>query len=1219
MGQPDKHVEQERIRELSRYYCTFNRDVSDRDRDRDQQSKTHEPEPEPEHEHEHDDNHANHANHEETQPDNDQPPSLRLSTDTTLTALTQLGVHRFTCKRSFVSIIDGKNQHLISEATSTSSLKNVSKHAPNDGLFLGVQTLDLQWGVCPHAIALFTGQDKSAIQDTENITANETRNIIRDFTKEDFYKDRSYVTGWPFFRFYAEVPLYSPGGYVLGSYCVVDDQPRPGPGGFGEDDVAALREIADAIGAHLENKRIVEYHRRSENLVRGLTGFVKCHSKFDPTVSSTVGMLEGKGGSRVNLAGLKDVNGGGETSVSLNMGQDGDAVSSTLGKTSSNGFTRKDSSIFSRDALSASTVPSSITHSSSELSEQASGLDGPTDSSVPENLPISERIAAIFSRASELLKDSLDLDGVVFLDAYRNDPQFEMPAQTDGWADLPSLSSDGGSPITPRPKNTGSSEGILPRDTERFCGFLGHALTPSNGNNDPRLQAAVSEELLHLLITHFPQGHTFTMDTTSDDDCESSEGDIFNYSPPESDIEQHISHRLARRLPGAKSVLFYPLWDWNKSRWLAGALVWAKSNQRPLGMEDLHYFQAFGDSLISEVSRIHWTASENSKFDFLSSVSHELRSPLHGILASAELLQDISLEPAHRDIVKMISTSGQTLLDTMNHLLDFCKINNLKSTPKTTKRTRKRRGRTKDEGTTLVSEFSLANLVEDVIVILHTGRQSPGSLSLMADEETSTSQTPKIEDELSTIIRIEHGNKWIIRSVAGAWRRIVMNLFGNAMKWTQAGLIEISLSTATDQTNPSSSLAHLRVADTGRGIAPEFLKHSAFSPFTQEDALSEGVGLGLSVVHQLVKSLGGYINMKSELGVGTQVDVYIPVQYLVDPMPPKILESPSREATASPKKSLKACLVGFNAYPDLTETPTGILSSDAKRKLAIQSSIAGVLMAQLGWRISLAQSLEKGDGDVAVIEEAAFRALSYGNSSPASLLKHSFRFFIVLGSMAPCSKNQIPPNAILILQPFGPQKICKAAERIKKLYDEQPQVEIPTNAEELPLSSIPQQPTFNLLDGTNTISRQPSAPLVTQSELPISPVLQPKKPILDVNVLIVDDNEINLKILVTFMRKLGCSYHTASNGLIAFEKVESSTRRYDFILMDISMPVMDGLVSTSKIRHHEKENNLNPSCIFAVTGVASDHMQQAAVTAGVDDYLVKPLSLKKLSGLMGIS
>jgi hypothetical protein len=399
-----------------------------------------------------------------------------------------------------------------------------------------------------------------------------------------------------------------------------------------------------------------------------------------------------------------------------------------------------------------------------------------------------------------------------------------------------------------------------------------------------------------------------------------------------------------------------------------------------------------------------------------------------------------------------------------------------------------------------------------------------------AGSSQSTYQHRKIEDELSMVIRIEHTNKWIVRSVAGAWRRIVMNLLGNAMKWTSAGLIEISLSTATDQTNSASALAHLRVADTGRGIAPEFLKHSAFSPFTQEDALSEGVGLGLSVVHQLVKSLGGHINMKSELGVGTQVDVYIPVQHLVDPVPANMVDSPSREATASPKNSLKACLVGFNAYPDLTETPTGILSSDAKRKLAIQSSIAGVLMAQLGWRISLAESLEKGDGDVAVIEEAAFRALSQGYSSPTSLPKHPFRFFIVLGSIASLLSNQIPSNAILVSQPyvsvhpvlfetqanlfrrFGPQKICKAAERIMKLYDEQLQIENSANTEEVPPPSIPEQPTAHLPDGLNSIPRQPSAPLVAQTELPISPPLHPKKPILDVNVLIVDDNEINLKV-----------------------------------------------------------------------------------------------------------
>lgn len=148
-------------------------------------------------------------------------------------------------------------------------------------------------------------------------------------------------------------------------------------------------------------------------------------------------------------------------------------------------------------------------------------------------------------------------------------------------------------------------------------------------------------------------------------DSTSGNSEIF---APNFEIIRHISHRLAHQLPEAKCVIFYPLWDWNKSRWLAGTLAWVNGTHRPLGTEDLHYFRAFGDSMISEVSRIHWTASENSKFDFVTSISHELRSPLHGILASAELLHDIPLQTAHRDMVNMILTSGLTLLDTIDHL-----------------------------------------------------------------------------------------------------------------------------------------------------------------------------------------------------------------------------------------------------------------------------------------------------------------------------------------------------------------------------------------------------------------------------------------------------------------------------------------------------------------------------------------------------------------------
>ena len=107
--------------------------------------------------------------------------------------------------------------------------------------------------------------------------------------------------------------------------------------------------------------------------------------------------------------------------------------------------------------------------------------------------------------------------------------------------------------------------------------------------------------------------------------------------------------------------------------------------------------------------------------------------------------------------------------------------------------------------------------------------------------------------------------------------------------------------------------------------------------------------------------------------------------------------------------------------------------------------------------------------------------------------------------------------------------------------------------------------------------------------------------------------------MATFMAKINCSYETAVNGLIAFEKYKASVSRYDFVLMDISMPVMDGLVSTSKIREYERAAGLTPTCIMAVTGVSSAGFQQQAYTAGIDKYLIKPLSLNDLRTLMNLA
>lgn len=301
----------------------------------------------------------------------------------------------------------------------------------------------------------------------------------------------------------------------------------------------------------------------------------------------------------------------------------------------------------------------------------------------------------------------------------------------------------------------------------------------------------------------------------------------------------------------------------------------------------------------------------------------------------------------------------------------------------------------------------------------------PGPISPLAGETaiaTSAFQpTPRItrnEDELSVIVNIEQSSSWSIRSVAGAWRRIVMNLLGNAMKWTRAGLIEVSLSQAAAQTQADTHLVHLRVTDTGQGISQDFLRNSAFSPFTQEDALSEGVGLGLSVVHKLVTFLGGDLKMKSESGVGTQVDLYIPAQRPKRHVPAKLFDDLSSLGIQRHKDTLKACLIGFNGYPDLTETPTGIPSSDAKRKLSIQSTLTNVLMVQLGWHIILAESLEKGEGDIAVIEEAKFNAMLNDQSTSTASAGHHFKFFIVLASATSPPAHPLPPNAILMSQPY---------------------------------------------------------------------------------------------------------------------------------------------------------------------------------------------------------
>ncbi|KAE8150867.1 hypothetical protein BDV25DRAFT_153576 [Aspergillus avenaceus] len=1047
---PPTDAERERIRELSKYYCTLDRIPTLNE-------------------------------HEEQQQEEDDSP--RLSSDITLTALSQLAVLRFGCNRAFISIIDDGNQHIIAEATSSISLRDRDQHRPDDAIFLGVRTIDLAWGVCPHTIALFTGQDMSNAIETPNMIATRSRFIVHDFTQEDFFKDRPYVVGWPYFRFYAEVPLYSPSGVVLGSFCVVDNKPRDH---FGEDEVANLKDIADAVALHLDKVRISIDHSRAEKLINGLTNFVKDHGEFDPVdlphrVSRPPTFMNMKSHAWSSPAFATP----GSTAC-------GNAEGSTTVSTPSE---VEISSLFSGLACSEQTKTSSFLYSQAHsvtpgLTEEILSpreavpdrRDLPTVA-VRSTVGKSNQITEVFARASVSLRDSLDLDGVLFLDASRcNSGVVSSEGEAGNWEPLPASANPEflADPV----RSSGGLPGVgsLSKAAEKPCEVLGGANSTSASWGSGL--TTIPERLLNQLTVAFPQGQFFNLREWADD-CQRNSDDLAEQSDGH-DVDfplRDILRQLQECLPDAYSVLWSPLWCWRQSRWVAGTLVWARRSQRGLGIYDLPYLRVLGDSIISELARIDWSTTQQAKSQFISSVSHELRSPLHGILASTEVLEGTPLQPTQLHWINMLKTCGLTLFDTLNHLLDFAKINNL------TLEGASEKGLGPGDRANLMTTFDLADLIEEATRVQYAGQQAPKTAVPFADLLT----TPKNEDppdELTVVIRIQDQQEWNIQSLPGAWKRIVMKLIGNSLKFTTSGFVEVSLSKAVTKSDAGHVFAHLSVTDTGKGIDPVFLKNNLFSPFAQEDTLSEGLGLGFSIVRQLVGSMNGHVNVRSEVGIGTQVDIYIPVQCIATDQPPQ-------NAELSP--SLKVCMVGFDGYPDLGESPTGILPVEAKRRLAIRSSLLPILLAQSGWSVSLAQRMESARGDIAIVDEKEFAdAMIDGQLSPELCEKAGFKFFITLSGKTH-RLEKLPSNVIRVSPPFGPKGFHEAIQKLQELCSRP--IDPPSLGVEHAVSKQP--PSEPIL---------PASPKVPDAAAIAPPLSTSSQSLSEIHCLLVDDNDINLKV-----------------------------------------------------------------------------------------------------------
>ncbi|KFX96452.1 hypothetical protein O988_05303 [Pseudogymnoascus sp. VKM F-3808] len=881
---------------------------------------------------------------------------------------------------------------------------------------------------------------------------------------------------------------------------------------------------------------------------------------------------------------------------------------------------------------------------------------------------LSNDVKRMFSRASNLIREAIDVDGMTFFDASigsfgARSEKISMnekapgPLKANTKIDTITSSSE---EDCKRALASNSLEPILaPSVDENHVSILGYSTRSRSSINDHSLsdvQPSFSESQLRRLAKRYPHGKVFNFD--EDGSISSSDSEIqpkAGFSSPASQDaleKSHIRRKQRKKISreedaahilniaqGARSVIWFPLWDPALERWYACALIWSFSPTRAFNPdEELTYMATFGNSIMAEVSRLSALVTSQLKVDFISSISHELRSPLHGILASVEFLEDDSdMTYKQADMINTIHNCGRTLLQTIDHVLDFTKITNQMNEkfPQTQSskllRNKHRSSKARDISSNEASD--LHALTEEVIDSVYAGARlwEAPSASRLGFENIVPSSPPVI------IVDISWHENWTFDLNDGAWRRILMNLFSNALKYTTRGFVHIALSIVRDDIlgkRKQYPRLCLEVSDSGSGISQEFLTNHIYTAFKQEDALSVGTGLGLSIVRQILMDLGGNIDIKSEVGEWTKAYVSVPLlpaRALPLREDEDILAKARRRTTGS-----KACLLNsaFDLLPAMADAPTGILSPEAEALMLLKASIRSIITDWFGMEVTTSSELDLSSANVHVTM-ASETVEEEIRAAEKDLLIPGTTTVIVIRNALSHKPNYVTDHGVQVFylqQPVTPRKFASIISHAFRSPH--------TTAQDLATTSEDSAGPLQACSSANESSRDQISP-VSQANVPSSNIgLAGITPSLDTRVtgafrpkngesinstfllqkpskvLLVEDNAINLKLLVMCMKKLKHDYVTAINGLEAVTAYKAASNTYDVVFMDIQMPIQDGLSATRDIRLFERENHLPPAAIIALTGAGSAAVRQEAFSSGIDLFLTKPVAMKSLNNII---